>query len=70
MTRHSRTLGQRLSFLALALLVGAQSAFTQSPWQSIFRFAGLAILLWALALLISARWGGGKPSNSLGPHRF
>jgi hypothetical protein len=61
MTRRSRLLGQRLTFLALALLVGAQYAFTQAPWQSICRFAGLAILIWALILLVMDRWGKGRP---------
>ena len=64
MNNRGRSLGQRLSVLAMVLLVGAEHAFRQPPWQSICRYAGLAVLLCALALLIMAHWGRGKPEST------
>jgi hypothetical protein len=55
MKRYSLPLYYRLTFLAFMLLYAAHSVFSQHPWHVLLQWAGVALLAWALVLLIIGR---------------
>jgi protein-S-isoprenylcysteine O-methyltransferase Ste14 len=58
-----RPLGQRLSLVAMFLLLGGHYTFLKSPAHEIFLWTGIVALVGGLALLIAARINRGGPAT-------